>query len=233
MTEENELVQQEVAQNEPEQHVEEVKAAQELPKPKSAERNWEATREVLELQKQRIRDLEAKVAQQAPPAIEEKDEFDSMDPNDSITVEQARKLVEKRAEKKAEQAAKKIVQEFAQSQQIALDEERSRNKYEDYDYVVKNFAVPLIQNDPALAYQIRMSKNPAETAYKIGKLSDQYEESMNEQKTSPKAEKIMKNASRPVSSNAVGSSLKSKAEDYSKLSPSQVWQMSQEYARKA
>lgn len=78
-----------------------------------------------------------------------------------------------------------------------------------------------------------MSKNPAETAYKLAKLSDTYEETVSKKETSPKAEKVLKNASRPTSSQAVSSSLQSQANDFTKMSPSQVWEISQKYARGA
>jgi uncharacterized protein GlcG (DUF336 family) len=99
--------------------------------------------------------------------------------------------------------------------------------------VIENHALPMIKNDPALAYKIQQSKNPAETAYKLGKLSDSYEETVAKQPTSQKAEKIIKNSQRPVSSNAAGTSLKSMASDVSKMSPQQIWEESQKYARRA
>ena len=87
-------------------------------------------------------------------------------------------MAEKTAAKQAEVMAKKYVQEYAQQQTLANDEQRARDKYDDYDYVLETYAIPLIKNDPALAYKIQSSKNPAMTAYKLGKLSDDYEESM-------------------------------------------------------
>ena len=97
---------------------------------------------------------------------------------------------------------------------------------------MEHFALPMIKNDPALAYKIQQSKNPAETAYKLGKLSDGYEETMTKAATSPKAEKILKNSQRPTSSNAAGS-LKTQADKYSNMSPADIWAESQKYARRA
>lgn len=90
----------------------------------------------------------------------------------------------------------------------------------------------MIKNDPALAYKIQNSKNPAETAYKLAKISDEYEQANQEvAKTSPKAEKILKNSSRPSSGPAAGTSLKSQADDFSKMSKQEIWAMSEKYAR--
>lgn len=228
----------EVAQEEPQveqqeaQQVE-VKETPQEPRNDQAE-NWKQANEVLRLQKQRIQELESRLSQPAPtPQIEEKDELDSMDPDDLITAGKARDMVRKMASKEAQEAAKKIVQEYAQNQTLTNDESRMRSKHDDYDYVVENFALPAIKNDPALAYKIQQSKNPAETAYKLGKLSDDYQEVAMKQETSPKAEKILKNSSRPISSSAATSALKSQADSFSKMSQSEIWAQSQKYAKGA
>lgn len=233
MTDENEVQEQEVlVQNE--QNQTENSQPEPVVEKKAAEVNWEKANEVLKMQRMQIEELKAQVAQMAQkPAVVEKDEFDELDQDDALTVGQARKMAEKLAEKKAKAAAKELVDEYIKQQSVVNDETQARAKYEDYDYVVENFAIPLIKNDPALAYRIQNSKNPAETAYKLGKLSDNYEESTMPQKTSPKAEKVLKNNSRPVSSNAVGSPLKTEADKFSKMSKQEVWEMSQKYARQA
>jgi hypothetical protein len=204
----------------------------EVPK-KNLERNWDEAREVMRLQKQRIEELESKAALQMQQKKEEPDEFDKLDSEDYVTVGKAKELAKKTASKEAAQIAKQIVQEYLQQNQIIQDEQRMRNKYEDFDFVIENFAIPMIKNDPALAYKVQNSKNPAEVAYKLAKISDEYEASKMKQQTNEKAEKVLKNASRPVSANAVGHSLKSASEDFSKMSSQQIWEMSQKYARGA
>lgn len=210
-----------------------AEAAPEQPAPqvnKAEDRNWSEAREVLRLQKQRIEDLEARLA--GPKPVEEPDEFDKLDQDDMLTVGKARKLAENLVTKKTTQIEQRL-QSYIQQQTIAQDEQRMRSKHDDFDYVLENYAIPMIKNDPALAYKVQNSKNPAETAYRLAKISDEYEESQMKQQTSPKAEKILKNSSRPVSSNAAGSSLKTQADDFSKMNPSQVWEMSQKYAKGA
>lgn len=235
MTEETE-VQEPVAQAQEEQvqpQVEEkVQASQEAKR--DPDHNWRQANEVMRLQKQQIDELKTQVENLAKPKQQpEPDEFANMDPDDVLTVSSARKLAERLAEKKAEEKARQVVQEYAQQMTIQSSEDKARSKYDDYDYVVETFAIPLIKNDPALAYKIQNSKNPAETAYKLGKLSDDYEESMSKQSTSPKAEKILKNSSRPLSGAAAGNPLKSQAEQVSKMKPDEIWAMSQKYARGA
>jgi len=224
------------------QQVEEVQQESEKPSKKEEPDNWRAANEVLRLQKQRIEELEQRiqqqqVAQKNHQPVEEPDEFAKLDPEDYLTVGKARQLAEKLAEKKARQTAEEIVQKYMREQNVHTDEQRAREKYQDYDYVVNTFAVPLIQTDPALAHKIMTSKNPAETAYKLGKLSDSYEEQTTEQKVSPKAEKIMKNTSRPVPGAASGSPLKSQSDQFAKLDPrsssdkQKIWEMSERFAR--
>ncbi len=206
---------------------------EETPK-KDVDHNWQEANKVLKLQQQKIAELEMRLNQPAPIQQEaEKDEFADLDPEGYMTVAAARKMAEKTAIKQAEATAKRVVQEYAQQQTVQHDEQRARSKYEDYDYVLENYAIPLIKNDPALAYKVQNSKNPAETAYRLGKLSDNYEESVTKQQTSPKADKIIKNSQRPVSGNAVGSPLKSQADTYSKMSKEEVWNQSQKFARGA
>ena len=198
--------------------------------------NWRQANEVMRLQKQRIEELERdrqeREVARMPQPEPEIDEFESEDPDNYITVAKARKMAEKAAEKKAKTYAQQAVQEYAQQQTVAMSEERARSKYEDYDYVMEHFALPAIKNDPALAYKIQQSKNPAETAYKLGKLSDGYEETMTKTASSPKAEKIIKNSQRPTSSNAAGS-LKTTADKYANMSQAEIWAESQKYARRA
>lgn len=235
MTEKTEIVEEQPQTQEviEKTEVKQEEKVPELPK-KDINRNWDEAREVLRLQKQRIEELEARLMEQKIPAKqEETDEFEKLDPDDYMTVGKAREMAKKLASKEAAQTAKQVVQEYIQQQTIVQDEQRMRAKYEDFDYVIENYAVSMIKNDPALAYKIQQSKNPAETAYKLAKMSDDYEESQMKQQTSPKAEKILKNSSRPTSANAVGNTLRNQADDFSKMSQQDIWAMSQKYAKGA
>jgi hypothetical protein len=238
MTEE---IKQDVAEETPQQDVVDQQEQVEVPSQpikeeskKDADFNWEQARQVLHLQKKEIEELKAKVAQNVPqePQQEEKDEFSDLDPEDFLTVAKARDMASKLAAKEAAKAAKQIVHEYMQQQAVATDETRARSKYEDFDYVIENFAIPMIKNDPALAYKIQNSKNPAEIAYKLAKVSDEYEaQNMKQSQPNPKAEKILKNTQRPVSSSAASAPLKTQADNYSSMTKEQIWAESQKYAR--
>ena len=199
--------------------------------------NWKEANRVLKSQKQELDALrqqleEMKVA--SKPV--EVDEFASLDPDDAITVAQARKLAEKQskaAEERARQAAREVAEEYARNMTLNNLEDKTRQSLQDYDYVVENFAIPMLQGNPSLAAAVQASPNPFMTAYKLAKTSDEYEAQMTKQNTSPKADKILKNAARPNPGNSVSPSLKGQADAYAKMSQSDIWNMSQQYARKA
>jgi hypothetical protein len=225
-----------------EQQVQEVEAS----KPEQVEQklstydqqkdNWAQANEVLRLQKQRITELEERLTNSqsaAKQAVEEVDEFASLDPDEYLSVKDARKLAERIAEKKGKEAAKEIIEQYSRSRSLEDDESRMRSQHDDYDFVVENFAVPLIKNNPALAYKVQTSKNPAQTAYMLGKLDPGYQESSQKQAVSPRAERVLKNTSRPLSGNAASGPLKSQADNFSNMSQEDVWSMSQKYAKGA
>lgn len=215
---------------------EQVEVTQEAkaPEKNDVDHNWQEANRVLKLQQQKIAELENRLNQPPPQAMqEEKDEFADLDPEDYMTVGKAKEMAKKLATKEAAITAKQVVQEYIQQQSLLQDETRMRGKHEDFDYIIEHYAIPMIKNDPALAYRVQNSRNPAETAYKLAKISDEYEEHAMKQPTSAKAEKILKNSSRPVSSNAVGSPLKSQADDFSRMSQAETWAMSQKFARGA
>jgi hypothetical protein len=232
MTEETEVQEEEIqVAQEPQEVAEtESKAVPEKPATNEQQINWQKANEVLKYQQQRIAELEARQAEMQRPVEPEKDEFADLEPDDYMPVGKAKLYAERIAEKKAKEAVKVALDEYSRKSNIDTDEARMRSKYEDYDYVIENFAAPQFKNDPALKHKIQNSKNPAETAYKLGKLSEDYEGVTMPQKTSPKAERILKNASRPVSGNAVGAPLKGQADEFSKMSKEEVWRMSQKYA---
>jgi hypothetical protein len=222
MNEENQVLEEEINQQE------EVAQEQEAPK-NDVQINWERANDLLKHNQQRIEELERQLQQKNQPA-EEADEFESLDPEDLTTNDKAKKL--NRRIKDLEKTLKEQIQRNEQ-ERIAHLESLARSKYDDYDYVVNNYAIPLIKNDPALAYKIQNSKNPVETAYKLGKLSDEFEETTVKQPINPKAEKILKNTSRPQSVHAVPESLKTQADKYSNMSPREIWEESQKYAKRA
>jgi hypothetical protein len=194
--------------------------------------HWKQAREVMQSQKAEIealrRQMEDFAKVKAPP---EPDEFADLDPNDQITLAQAQRLAERKAKQAAESSVKQLEHQMDLQRKVASAETQARTKHSDYDYIINTYTLPQLQKDPALAHKIATSSNPALTAYKIGKLSDEYEEATTQQKIDPKAEKILKNSSRPVSSHSAPVPLKSQVQDVSKMSQSQVWEMSQRYAR--
>ena len=86
--------------------------------------------------------------------------------------------------------------------EYATAEDRARLKYRDYDDVVTEDNVrELIEDDPDVADAIRNAANPHITAYKLIRKTTAGREKP--PKKSMDAEKIVKNAQKPISSNAV------------------------------
>lgn len=199
----------------------------------SVDYNWKQAQEVMSMQKREIEALKQQMTQLSQkPEPEERDVFEDLDPEDYMTVGRMKELSKTMVAKQAKAEAQKLINEYAQTQQIAIDEQRMRAKHEDYDYVVENYALEMIKSDPALAYKIQTSKNPAEAAYRLGKMSDRYDSSKGAN-VSPRAEKILKNNARPVSSHSGQTTLKSQSDMYSKMSPADIWAESQNYAKRA
>ena len=192
----------------------------------SSDQNWARVREVLNSQKSEIEDLKRQVQANSNP---ETDEFEGVDGEDYATVNMMKKPSKKMKE------LENTVQQLQQSLKIneaTRQEEIMRSKTDDYDYVIENFGIPLIEKTPALKETLLKIPNWAEMAYNMAKATPEYQKAQS-QDNSKKVEKVIKNTERPTSANAAGSSLKSQAEVFANLSPSDVWKKSQEFARRA
>lgn len=228
--EQNELVEEPVVVESPF----ESEQIQETP----VDKNWRQAQQVMAEQKNEIDELKSMIFQLAQSTQaqnvqqEEPDEFDDERDDDYVTVAKAKRIIErtrKTAEKEAVDAAQKVVNQHLHNQNLSITEDRARQKYDDYDYVIENYTVPLIKNDPALAHRVNSSKNPAETAYRLGRVSDDYVDRHETKSTSPRAEKILKNSQRPGSSHTA-QSLKTQANTVSSMSHAEIWKMSQQFA---
>jgi hypothetical protein len=211
---------------------EEVKVEETKPVEAPENIHWKQAREVMQTQKAEIealrRQMEDFTKVKPPP---EPDEFADFDPNDQITFAQAQRLAEKKAKQAADSSRQQIESQMQIERKVQHAEAEARAKHSDYDYVINTFTLPQIQKDPALAHKIAISPNPALTAYKLGKLSDEYEAQSQQQNVSPKAAKILKNSERPASSHSAPVPLKSQVGDVSKMSQQEIWNLSQKYAR--
>ena len=201
------------------------------PPPEEPENHWREVRQALKSLKQQNIELQEQLnKRQTSP---EPDEFEGLDPTDYVSLEQAKRLVEKRAEKRAAEIASKVVEDRLRSLENQSKEEKMRDRYDDYDYVIENFGIPMIENNPALKQALAASPNWAEMAYNLSKATPEYQNKVTQKKTDPAIERAKKNAERPVSSSAAPSNLKGAVDAFASLSPEEVWNKSQEYARRA
>lgn len=199
------------------------------------EKNWIQARKVMKSQQSEIEALREQVNK--INTVPEKDEFSDIDKDDYVTFAQAQRLAEKKATKEAERIASKIIDEKMRVINGKDQEEKTRAKYSDYDYVIDNFAIPMIENNPALANSLKAMPNFAEVAYKLAKSSSEYEmelKNRQQKEASKAAEKVKDNTQKPVSINAASSSsLYSSVSQFANMSTEEVWKLSKQYARGA
>lgn len=173
----------------------------------SKEYNFAEQRKLIEEQRRLLREYEERDRQRSygPPQPEPEDELEAIGKDELVSRKQAEKLIETIATRKA--------QELMAQQEYATAEDRVRLKYKDYDDVVTQDNVKeLIEDDLEVSETIKSSPNPYAAAYKLIKKSNFYHEKG--KKKSPEAEKIVKNAQKPVSSNAVQARPLSGANNY-------------------
>ncbi len=162
----------------------------------SKEYNFAEQRKLIEQQSRRLQELEERERQRsyAPPPREPDDELEAIGKDELVSRKQAEKLIENIATRKA--------QEMMEQQAYATAEDRVRLKYKDYDDVVTEDNVKeLIEDDLEVSEAIKSSSNPYAAAYKLIKKAAFYQDKG--KKKSVDAERVVKNAQKPVSSNAV------------------------------
>ncbi len=187
MSEEENSNVEEVVQPSETEAVQEVSAKQ---PENSQEYNWKAARRELSEAQRQIQELQQQLYSKQVPAAEQRDELEGVSKDDYLTRGQAEALAQRKA------------QELFEQQQQATAEDRVRLKFKDYDDVVNDDNLKeLIENDEDVWHSLKNSPNPYASAYKLIKKSAFYSEKG--KKRSQDAEKLVKNAQKPVSSNAV------------------------------
>ena len=76
-------------------------------------------------------------------------------------------------------------------------EDIARINYKDYDEVLEKYTAPLIRRNPDLLESINRSRNPAETAYRIGQSHPDFIKAQIKSQTGKVADKIQQNATKP------------------------------------
>lgn len=162
------------------------------PEKGSTEYNFREARKIMSEQNRRIHELEEHLRSSAANSAQPKDELEGVSDDEFLT------------RKQAEAIALRKAQELLQEQEYSTLEDRMRLKFKDYDDIVTEEHVKeLIEDDRDLADSIKSSPNPYATAYKLIKKSAFYQDKG--KKPNKDAEKLVKNAQKPVSSNAVQS----------------------------
>ena len=174
----------------------EIKAQSQSQEPEygSKEYNMREMRKLIEKQDREIQELRTFAYQHMQPQAqkEEVEEEDYPDKDGYMTRQQTERVIQRQA------------QELLQQQEIANLEDKTRLRFKDYDEIVTEDNVKkLIDDDRDLADSIKSSPNPYATAYKMIKKSSFYQENTKQKPRKEEAEKILKNAQKPVSANTV------------------------------
>jgi len=179
---------QEAKSNQPKEGSKEYNFARLREKSEMAEKKSLALeKEIIELKKA----MESKVA--STLSVEE-DELEKLDPDDILTVQQAKKLSEKQA--------KIIVQDMLEKQEKASLPEKTKVKFNDFDNVMTEENIKKLEIDePGLAAACAKAPNPWEATYKILK---KFILPSQEGKQNKGEEKMNENLSKPASVNSVG-----------------------------
>lgn len=168
----------------------------------SQEYNWKEARKQMSEYQRRIQDLEHHIQnqqQQVQPQLEE-DDLESIDQDSYLTKRQAEAL------------ALRKTQELFRQQEIATAEDRARLKFRDYDDVVTEEHIQELINDKDVLKSLKTAEDPFALSYKLIKQSAFFNEKT--KKPSREAEKLTKNAQKPVSVNTIQASPLAAAESY-------------------
>ncbi len=184
------------------------------------EKNWKEVRQIMKEQRQRIEELESRVAPKSAPPQKEEDEFANLSEDDIVTVADMKKYAAK--------IAKKTAQELYEDRRRQQEIESTPSRYSDYHDVIQ-YVEPLVKQNPALYAAIENSPNPRETAYQMAKmyLASQKGGEVN-------ARKIEENLSKPRVSDSIGSNTSfdaaSSRRDLNLSDRAKIWEQAQKYA---
>jgi hypothetical protein len=190
----------------------------------SAEYNFRELRQKMEELQRQNQQLEMKLQYQPAPVKEADpvDELANLRDDDLMTAKQAKQL------------ALRTYQELAAQQEQLQIEDKMRLRFKDYDDVVTNDNIKeLIEDDRDFADALASSANPALAAYKAIKKAAFYQNKKTEKRVSPEAEKIVKNAAKPVSANTVQQRPLAGADSFARSSETEraaLYREMQEYA---
>jgi hypothetical protein len=205
---ENSNVVEEVVQPSNEEQVQQQ--AQSEPEEGSKEYNFREMRRAMQEQQRELYELRNYVAYQSQAPQQKQEEDVRFDKDDIPTWGQLEKVIDKKAEAKA--------RELMQQQQADELEDRVRVRIKDYDDVVTEENVKTLFEDPILTEAIKHAPDPYSAAYKMIKGSHFYNQKIVPPKKNLDAEKIVKNAQKPMSSNAVRSEAIQNATSYASYS---------------
>ena len=147
-----------------------------------------AQRQSLQEELRMIKDNMQLMQQQfAQPVQQQKNDFDSLQEDDVLTVGEA----------------KKFISQMNKQYQTSLDEIKISQRHPDYSEVVTKYLPEVIKQNPGLANTLKQTQD-YELAYYLAKNSDAYKKTNRKVKVNEDAERIVQNSSRAGSLSSLG-----------------------------
>jgi hypothetical protein len=117
------------------------------------------------------------------------------DPEEIPTFQAVEKVMEKKLSAVQNQYRQMMVNQM---------EEQAKSRYADYDVVLNEYTQDILRGNPDLYNVIMNSKNPAETAYALGKTHPKYTQQIQQQTARQIVQKIDSNVNAPATLGGVG-----------------------------
>jgi hypothetical protein len=159
-----------------------------------AEYNWAEMRRRTEQLERRTREQEELIEKMRTPQVQEED-FSNLDDDDLLTVKQHKALSRK--------IATQVAADLLKQREASSSEERVRQKYPDFDEVVTDSAIELLEkNDPELTLSMRrLSDDPYAQSVAVYKLLKKMDYAPRKVNTIEK-KKALENSQKPLSINS-------------------------------
>ena len=165
-------------------------------KQNSAEYNWAESRRVMQEQSRKIRDLEDQVNQFRPKKEVVEDELSKLAKDDLLSLEQAEKLINRKAAE--------IAESVIRQREALTVEDRLTSKFSDFTDVVNKETIDFLkETEPELALSLYSLKDdPYQQGIAAYKLMKKMGIAPSKPTDTPEHKKAVANSQKPVSVNA-------------------------------
>jgi hypothetical protein len=204
-------MQDELIEEAPEVEMEEVQTQEPVEQVDNQNQNWRDARRVMAEQKERLQQLESVIESMRKAPAE-----DNSSDEEILTKGEYKRLNADRERRLA-------------SQQIQTAEQIFAARNPDYQDLINKYLPKMVEKNPALLDVLKTNPQAHEMAYNLIKESAMYQKDSGKSKDD--AKKILKNATQPVSVNAVGRGASRNEPNYTSMSNADIIALAKSRAR--